>query len=245
MVLIVLLGINNHMQAQSDTDTTYQYEIDEYWDLYTDEVLPINFIELGGLISIPQAAFKRNVPNLKGGGYIHYSRQFKVDSPLFIGGNIGYTVIDRYSSEVEREFDTVIEIWNGRTTSSFINFGGSAKYFIGKPIWIFDFYTQLDFGANWFFTNTNFSFPNSEETDSRYEKGDIVFSYGGFLGLMANIQDDYFLNVAFGYFPGLSANYYTEREEKDPILSSTIQAFDLKKSATDMIRIKIGVNFAF
>jgi hypothetical protein len=100
-------------------------------------------------------------------------------------------------------------------------------------------------GANWFYTRTTFSFPNSDETDTRYEKGDIVFAYGGALGFMINLDGDLYLDCSVGYFPGLSARYYVEKKEKEPLYNSTIQGFELKKSTTDMLKIKLGVNFAF
>ncbi len=245
IVIIMVFTIRASLHSQTENDTIYQYEIDldEYF-LY-DNVAPINFIELGVSINIPQAAFKRYHPGGIGGLCLNYSRQIKAESPLFIGGSISYGVVDSYSSEVERDFGSIIEFWDGSTTSSLISFDANAKYFIGKPIWIFDLYTELSLGSNWFFTNTTFSFPNSEESDTNFEGGDMVLAYGGYLGLMAYLKNDFYLDLAFGYSSGLSSEYFVEKDKKDPILSSTIQGFERKKSTTDMIRLKIGVNFAF
>lgn len=237
--------VNIQLFGQTETDTIYTYEVSEEEDVYYDEAGKVNFIDFGLQSGIPQAAFKQNRTAMLGGFYIDYSRQFRSESPLFIGGSIAYLYMDGFSAEVEREFDGFVEIWDGSTTSSLINFNAGAKYFLDLQFWRIEPYLEGSIGANWFFTNTSFSFPDSDESDNNFEGGEIVLSYGGGVGLMFYLTDNYYLNLSGGYYPGLSAKYFLEKAEKPAVLSTTIQGFEHKKSTTDMLRLKLGFTIAF
>ena len=239
------MTVNMQLFGQVETDTIYPYEIYEEEEVYYDEIPKINFFDFGLQSGVPQAAFQQNRKAMLGGFYINYSRQFRSESPLFIGGSIAYLYVDGFSDEVERILGPIVETWDGRTTSSLINFDFSTKYFLDFQFWRIEPYLEVGMGANWFFTNTSFSFPDSDESDNDFEGGDIVFSYGGSLGFMINLEDNYYLNLSGGYYPGLSAKYFIESAERPEVLSSTIVAFEQKKSTTDMLRLRLGLNIAF
>jgi hypothetical protein len=243
--LCILLLQSLEIKAQEElVDSTYQYEYEED-EVYSTEIPKINLVDIGFLINVPKKGFNRYHSAPIFGFYGSYHRQFRSESPLFLGFNIGYNSIDNYKAEVERLFDNFSEIWDGSTTSSVMDFNMSARYFVEARFWRIEPYVEPAIGFNWFFTNTTFTFPDSEESDFDNNQSDVVITYGGAIGFMIYITNNYYANLSLGYYPGLSAEYYVEKDIQESLYNTTLQGFELKKSTSDMLRIKAGFNIAF
>lgn len=224
-------------------DTIFSYE--ETQDIYYTKIPKVKLVEIGVLTGLPQKAFNRFHPRTIWGGYAGFHLQYKVDSPLFIGGSVGYYAIDNFRSKVERIFDSFTEVWDGSTTSNLIDINISVRYFLDLRFWILEPYIEPSLGLNWFFTNTTFLFPDTEESDFSNNTSSFTLNYGGCLGLMFYLSGEFYLNASVGYYPGLATSYYLFNQEKKDVLYSTFEAFDRAHSATDLMRFKLGVTYAF
>ena len=196
-------------------------------------------------MGLPQKAFNRFHPRSIWGGYLAFHRQYKAESPLFIGGSLSYYAIDHFSSEVERIFDNFNEIWDGSTTSNLIDINLSARYFLDFRFWIIEPYIEPSIGFNWFFTNTTFTFPDTDESDFSNNDSSAALNYGGSFGLLFYVGSDFYINCNAGYYPGLATSFYILNRKNKDVVNSTFEAFDRKRSATDLMRFKLGVTYAF
>lgn len=203
--------------------------------------------EAGGVVFSPQNAFRRNVQDrvwgLGFGGLI----QIKKAQPLFAGLSFGFANIDKLSSPVNIQYNTgFIEQWDSETKSSIFHLNLSSRYYIelGTPAFIP--FLELNTGGNLFYTTTTLSLPNSEEMSSSLDESDFVLFYGGGIGASIALTDRLYVSLSINYNLGLSANYFLrERNSIDPLYGETLDAFELRKSATDMAKTNIGLTYTF
>ncbi len=206
----------------------------------------INFFTFSGGGSMPQSAFKKKVS----GNLLHFNgsllRQIYKSKPIFGGIEYGYTSIDSYNTDVEVNTNNGQEIWTSNTQSSFSSFDMIGRHYFPFGVGRFDFFGEVLLGLNCFSTCTTLIPPSDNATsEGTTNKIDLVGKYGANLGLHYKILTNYYIQARIGYQAGLSAYYYTKNQDIPAFLDSSLDAFTLQKSATDVIKWDIGVTFAF
>lgn len=204
-------------------------------------------VEAGGVVLSPQNAFRRNVANRLWGIGFGGLVQIKKAQPLFAGMSFGFATIDKLASPVNIQYNTgLIEQWDSETKSSIFHLNLSSRYYIelGTPAFIP--FLELNTGGNLFYTTTALSLPNSDETSSNLDENDFVLFYGGGFGTSITFTERLYLTLSINYNLGLSANYFVkERNSIDPLVGETLDAFELRKSATDVTKTNIVITYSF
>ena len=172
--------------------------------------------------------------------------QVKAESPLFAGFELGYSNLQSYGTTLPFIVDGVTEDWNVETKSQILYLELSTRYYFPFKIYTLDFFSEFGLGTNILFTTTAFTPPNSEEaSETDTDKSSITLRYGAGLGFHLPIYDMIYIQGRVHYAGGLSTRYYGLKDRIDPIVDSTIEAFELQKSTTDILKWDIGLTFAF
>ena len=237
LCLAFCLIYTSNMFAQTDSIDAYAAPIDRR----------VFMVEAGGIVLSPQNAFRRNVTDRMWGIGFGGLIQIKKAQPLFAGLNFGFANIDKLSSPVNIQYNTgLIEQWDSETKSSIFHLNFSSRYYIelGTPAFIP--FLELNTGGNLFYTTTTLSLPNSEETSSNLDESDFVLFYGAGFGTSISFSGQFYVSLSINYNLGLSANYFVrERNSIDPLYGETLDAFELRKSATDVTQTKIVLTYSF
>ncbi|MBK9254350.1 MAG: hypothetical protein IPM42_02555 [Saprospiraceae bacterium] len=204
----------------------------------------INFIDFNVSLIQASGALKTNLPNLKFGLDLGYMRQFKPESPLFWGFNTYYTHLGNRSAVITEFVDNILIDLDYNTNSQLLGFNGVMRFYPDIKLFKAEFFGELLLGYKWFFTTTSKTIPNTEDVDLNMERGRLSFNYGVSVGCNIPLSRSWYGNVRLSFLPGQSTSYYVVNDENN-IRFSSLEAFTLKNSATDLLRWDIGVTFAF
>ncbi len=205
----------------------------------------VHLLDLNFATYLPQSAYNRHQKTPHWGFNFGWQYQIQKEGPLFIGGNLGFNFINSKSGKVDRQFDNLVEEWDATTTTYMMSLALKCKYYFEWQFWNFESYATFSTGYQYFWANTNFEFPDSDESDSDFEDGDGSIYYGGSLGLTRHLDQNIFLDFSVGYRSGLSMHHFVlDQKDIEPEFS-TIEHFSHKKSTLDLLAIKLGVTFAF
>ncbi len=207
----------------------------------------VYMVEGGGLIQFPRNAFARNIDHALYGVNITGLVQVVKAKPLFAGLGVNFSTVGSFSSPIIRQFDFgQLEEWDSRTGSRIVGFSLFGRYFLDLGTSSFMPFFELQFGSNIFYTSTNLTFPGGDESTTFFESSDWIGSYGGGGGFSIAVSDRVYLTTKVNILIGQSGEYYVkERDFLDNALSTTIEAFDLKQTSTDMIAWNIGLTYTF
>ena len=223
-------------------------EVDNYYeyDGYYDDLDPVQIFELNFKLSSPLGAFSRNRNGRVFGGMgLHYLRQLNNDSPFFVKGNIDFSIQNSFCSDVRRIVNFFEEDWDATTVSYVMNFGLGVRYYPPQlGFWKIDPFIELNTGFNWFLTSTYFSRFGGDETESIIEGGNLAFFLESAAGINYRLSDKFYFVFKVGYLQGLAADYYIRNGVVD-VLYSSFEAFEKKRSATDMLNFCLGISYAF
>ena len=219
----------SQLSGQDDSDTGYKFNISGF------------DINLG----FPGGIFGKHLENkVLGGAGIHYLRQYAQDRPFFIGGRINYLYLTGTEAVVPRiNVSGIEEFWDGKTNSQLIKLNGTARYYFDIGRGKITPYFQANLGWNWFYTSTNLSFSESDESVFDVEKSDIAFNYSGGIGANYAINYNWHLNISAEIDNGQSSFYYVRRDENFMPQNSPVEKMALKKSVTNYVGLAIGLMY--
>lgn len=229
---------------ENGNDSTYT--VQSINDKDYNETANINFLNVGLGSLTPKNAFGQKIDKSLFNLNISYFRQIKKYKPFFAGFEFAYSQIGSYNADVPvTNDDGTIEYWNEAVTSNVMHFNLIGRYFLPVSVWRIEPFVEFNYGMQWFGTNSTLNEPDSEESDSESLKNDIVGKYGFATGLNFRIKDNYYGLFRIGYDSGLSAYYYTRKDNFPLPLNYVIDAFSLQKTTTDVLKWDIGFTFAF
>lgn len=229
---------------EDDNDSTYTVQTLREEDY--NEAANINFLNFGIGSLTPKNAFGQKLDKSLFNLNISYFRQIKKYKPFFAGFEFAYSQIGSYDTDVPiTNDDGTIEYWNEVATSNLMHFNLIGRYFLPISVWRIEPFVEFNYGMQWFGTYSILNDPDSEESDTESLKNDIVGKYGFATGLNFRIKDNYYGLFRIGYDSGLSAYYYTRKENFALPINYVIDAFELQKTTTDALKWDIGFTFAF
>lgn len=226
----ILLIITHTIHAQ--TDQVAQ----------TAKVDRINMVSGNLGLMWPQNNFAKYIQHPKFQLSASYFYQPKPNKPSFVGLELCLAQLERAEADV---INGANQEANASTSTSMAGLRFSYRYYPPTHISILEPFLEGSLGIHWLFAYTTISEFDSEESDFTFDKNDLVLFYGVAAGFNIPVGSSDYIQVRCGYYPGLSANYYTKDDSNPiPVLSS-IEAFTIRKSSTDVLCVDAGYTYVF
>lgn len=212
--------------------------------------------QAGGNLTLgfPQGEFDENVETIGIGGTGFFAVNFP-QSPLAVGGSIGFLIYGRETEE--RPFSqTIPDVYVDVTTTNNI-LQGHLFLRLQPPRGAILPYLDGLIGFNYLWTETSIEdqdTPGYDEIASTTQLRDITFCYGVGGGLMFRIYDAaakankrgdlkaVYIDLGIRYLMGGEAEYLKEGSIE---VEDGQVFYDISKSTTDILTAHIGVMFAF
>ena len=204
----------------------------------------LNFIGLNISRINPLGPFKANTGNGYFSGEMHYYRQFKKGSPLFLGLSTYYTMLGNRKAVITEFLDNTIIDFKYSTSSHLWGFNIAGRFYPDLYVGKAEFFTELLIGGKWFFTTTTKTIPDTEDSDIRMDRGRLSLDYGIALGMNYPVYKSLYASIKSSYLPGTAGSYYV-RNDKSFIEYTTLEGFTLKNSAVELLRWDLGITFTF
>ena len=194
----------------------------------------------------PMGAFKSKIHDMQAQFNLSAFGQMKAESPLFFGFELGYSVLQDFGTTLPFTIDGIEEEWNVETNSQILYTELACRYYFPFKVYTVDFFSEFNLGTNLLFTTTTFAPPDAEDAgDTDTDKSAITVRYGAGLGFHVPVYEMLYLQGRVNYAAGLSTRFYAQKDSVAPIQESTIEAFELQKSTTDILKWDIGLTFTF
>lgn len=238
--------LNNKLRTQ-DTQTDTTFKVENYFDESDhNEGGYVNFFNLGLGAFVPRNAMNQKLDKSLFSFNLSYFRQLFKYKPFFAGFEFAYARIDGETAEIEYIYDDGFkELIDDRVTSDVKQFNFIGRYYLPMQVWVIDPFVEFGYNLQWYSTSSTLLFDGEDNSEIDYIKNDLVGQYGISAGLNFQIFENSYGLFRMGYYSGLSAFYYTQKDNINFAPNRTIDYFDLQKSATDMIKWDIGFTFAF
>jgi hypothetical protein len=204
----------------------------------------LNFIGLNLSWVNPLGPFKENTKAGYLGCEIHYYRQFRKGSPLFLGFSTYYTMLGNRKAVITEFLDNTIIDFKYSTNSHLWGFNTVGRFYPDLYVGKAEFFTELLIGGKWFFTTTTKTIPDTEDSDIRMDRGRLSLDYGIALGMNYPVYKSLYASIKSSYLPGTAGSYYA-RNDKSFIEYTTLEGFTLKNSAVELLRWDLGITFTF
>ena len=237
--LLISLFAFSKVSAQVDEDNyeeEEQYEEEEEFQF--DKVF---FVGTNFQLGFPQGILGRNIEYVGWGAGGNIMWQTK-NRNIFLGLDFGYQNSD---FEAEIELNTFNENIETRTKNSMVLGHFQIRYYPNTAFKVQPFVEGM-IGTKAFLTRTvikNRTNGSNETLNSDFEKADFAWSFGGAVGFEIPLMKNYlFLEGKCSYLKGTTAEYYARRDG-NPIYSFPLEAFEIKKTFTDLFVPQIGVKF--
>jgi len=253
IIIGLLLLFSCSVMGQEPEESSDYYEEEEIVEEEIDYT-PMFSFGLEFNVGIPVGGFRQNLNRLSfgGGGYFLVRTNPSSSVPVLAGLSGGISIYDSQSQ------DQVILIdgfsVDARLTTRNSIFMGHGMLRILPPVDLpFQPFIDGMFGVKNLYTRTTLeeriAFEANETLETYIEQGDWAISYGGAVGVQFLVGGDegvYFLIEArCSYLGGDAADYLVRIEDPNVQIVDTIDAFEEKNSATDMIIPQIGISFVF
>lgn len=174
------------------------------------------------------------------------------NSPIWLGGNFGYLLLDREKKKIQVEVaDTdLFEKYNWRTAVESMYLTGMVRFQPALDFFIWP-YVQFNAGARRLYTRTSLheAYANGDDddnntlVDAKLESEDWGFTYGGTAGLQFYFtkNKEVGVDVSCNYMRSGAADFFTRKNNVGDV-GAPIDAFEpTSSSATDMLMLKVGL----
>jgi len=211
----------------------------------------VYFVEPSLKLLVPQGNFSRQInrPILYGGSVAMFY-QLKPARPAFVGLEVGYSQVDRYSLFWTGFFDNGDPAeFDATATTGIFDCTLVGRYYPGLGLGNLELYVEGGFGFRWMSTAqeiTSFFMGVEEDNDFDFVEGDIGLLYSAAVGLQYALGPATYLNTKVGYMATGSLEYLSLPEGgPQGGFALPIDAFEEQRSATNAVRIDIGLTFVF
>ncbi len=242
ILLLFLSFIICAASAQSQ-DVEFSEEMEE------DEISRVHFLDVNFSMYAPIDAFSEKIDkSLLYGLSLGYLLQLQKEKPSFIGIEAFHMNLGSFS----RDYDAVVgneqlEV-SGRVASNALGINLNYRYYPPIKLSRIEPYVEGSLGVKWMYTYLSESgvFLNDETYESfDILSGEWVLAYGGALGFQIHISDIYYLNLKTAYHFAVSGEYQKKIGENLGFVEFPQEAFEVVQSATNVIKMDIGMTFLF
>ena len=202
-------------------------------------------------VLFPQGNFSRQLDETAVLGLsVAMFMQLQPGQPAFVGLDLGYSEVARYSlfytgffpNGDPAEYDAV-------ATSSMVDLSLGGRYYPGVAYKSLELYVDANFGMRWMYTSqriTSFFMGIEEASDFDIDQGDVSLLYGAGLGAQLSLNHNFYINTKLSYM-GSGSMEYTSLPEGGPVggFGEPLDAFVDRQSATTALRWDIGITYAF
>ncbi len=205
----------------------------------------VNLFEGSLSYMIPSGAFSDNGISNKVGFELAFLRQIGYEKPFFWGVSAGFFNIGHYNAVTHEIVDFSVYEFNSTTNSNMWIFDGKVRYYPNLNLGPVELYVEATIGFKWLYTFTRKTLAYDDDNSSgAFNEGQLALSYGFNTGLQTKLAQNIYLNFKGGFYPGLSVPYYALVNNNRAIYT-TLDAFELRRSTTDILRFDLGVTYRF
>lgn len=209
-----------------------------------DNASRVVLIEGGMDFSLPLRTYADRVNTFGFGFAGKFLIQTKSESGTFIGMGGYYHSYENAIVNYIDFFDNVQINVADRVATHDIGLECYARHFPGYVFWRFEPYIETSIGVKWIYsTSTSTDVDTNESLNFDFIQNDLAFTYGASVGTQIHIKDTWFVNASIGYYGSTSATYHGRETGLTGI--DAIDYFRLNTSLTDVMRINVGVTWAF
>jgi len=215
------------------------YSQDEDMDIDEDvELFRVRLSEFSFEYMKPQNSFNDRMNRSAYGGSATILYQTKPESPTFAGLDFYYGQFYRTSAI----FGDVVQ----RTRTSVFGLDLVMRYYLFNDFPVVDPFIEGLIGGKYLLSGTSVNFIDTNENlDYTVESGSLSFSYGFSGGFQMNVYEGiYYLNFKASYMRGTSDGFFAI-PEGIPNENLTINDLDFRNAPIDLLRMQIGISFAF
>lgn len=202
------------------------------------EFFRVRLAELSLEYMIPQNSFGDRMDRSAIGASGTLLYQTKKGSDTFAG-------LDFYYGQFYRTSAPFIDVVQ-RTRTSIYGLDLVARYYPFTNFPLVDPFIEGMVGGKYLLSATSVVLISTNQTiDFEVDSSSTTFSYGFSAGVQMNVyRDIYYLNVKGSYLRGTSGGFYA-LPEGIPNQDLTIADLDFKNAPIDLLRMQIGISFAF
>ncbi len=237
---LVSFFLSNGLLAQEEDD---YYEVDIYNDEY-EEVGRVFLLEIGLDVSQPVGTFVDFVNTAGIGISLSAYVQAKPTKSYFWGIDYKYQRFSGESGIYDEQRDGVFYTYDASVSTNLMSLIAKYRYYPAISIWKFEPYLEGGIGYNWwytYFSRQDVDFPDTYE--NMFEKSDLSFAYSMGLGVQFQASGNIYVNTKVDYVSGNSSSYHARNNIDN--FQNPLDAFNVHKTSTDLIRYHVGVTFGF
>lgn len=240
LLTFILLILSLPVMGQDEEYVDYEDE---------EEVSRVHFIEGNFSIFSPVAEFKETIEKGTMYGFsFGFLMQIQKEKPAFIGIEAFHMSLGSYSKEYEAIVGNEQLILDGRVASHALGLSLNYRYYIPYKLWRIEPYLEGQLGLKWMYSylSETGAFIDDEPYDNfDILTGEWVMAYGGTFGFQMHISDIYYLNFKSTYHSAVSGEYQKKIEGNLGTVEFPQDAFETVQSATNMVKIDVGMTFLF
>lgn len=221
----------------------YNYEDEDEYEEYDGNII---LWELMLGVMKPQGRYGDLQDNNRFDFHMMGWYQYTLDQPFFVGLGFSYNQLQAYRADVVRSFDGVPETWKGRTNTTMFSITLGGKYIIDLRSDKVIPFVEGYLGTNLARTGTSFFLEDSEDSDSMTERLRGNIAYGGAIGVNVQVSDHVYVTGKTRYLTGLPLDYDVLDQDFDGnVMESPIEAFKVRNTSIDMLKLNLGITFVF
>ena len=211
------------------------------------ELFRVRLAEFSLEYMLPQNTFKDRMSDAALGASGSFLWQSKPESPAFIGFDVYWGSFYRVSSQFTDVIDGFLSTFDQRTRTSVSGLNMIARYYPFDNLPIIDPFIEGSIGGKLLLTGTSLLLVETgENLEFIAESGKVSFSYGFAAGFQMNVYKyQYYLSFKASYLRGTSNGFYAIPDDLQGASNLTINDLDFRNAPIDLLRLQIGISFAF
>lgn len=237
LFVLVCLAVSMPVWSQDDNQDNVQ----------EGELFRVRLAEFSLEYMLPQNTFKERMNDSAIGFSGGFLWQSKPESPAFIGFDAYWGSFYRVSTRFTDVIDGFLSTFDQRTRTSVSGLNLIARYYPFDNLPLIDPFIEGSIGGKLMLTGTNLILVETgENLEFVAESGRVSFSYGFSAGFQMNVYKyQYYLSVKGSYLRGTSNGFYAIPLDLQSASDLTINDLDFRNAPMDLLRLQIGISFAF
>lgn len=225
-----------------------QEEGEEYLD-EVEYISRVQFLEVNFSMYVPLDAFSEKLEkDLLLGFSLGYLIQIQKEKPSFLGLEVFHKKLGGYGTSYDAIVGGEQLVLNGRVASNGLGINLNYRHYPPLKLGRFEPYFEGQFGVKWLYSYLSEAgaFSDDEPYDNfDFITGDWVLTYGGAAGFQIQVTDFYYINFKGSYHFAVSGKYERRLTGNLDGIMFPQEAFESVQSATNAVKIDLGMTFLF